>query len=282
MVKCDACGKLNQDNLQFCVYCGEKIIKNTYNKCPSCGNTLTPFETRCSYCNMEVNFEQNKSEVRIFTERLNELEKQRSTYHHKNMSKDNKDKLSALDKQKIELIKNYIIPNTKQDIYEFMILSITNFDADYYAKHLDEEDVSDAWLIKIEQCIQKAELVLENNDREKILELYNKIKPTIETAKKLKKEEEIKAKKKEESKKFKKSGTHVFLIFSIVISLIFFLSAIGNEHLFALIISVISITCIIIVMLMGYQVIKKNSLLYVLLIITSVVLNVIYIIVLNN
>ena len=39
-----------------------------------------------------------------------------------------------------------LIPNTKEDIFEFMLLASSNFDAFYYATHLHVEDISDAWL----------------------------------------------------------------------------------------------------------------------------------------
>ena len=40
------------------------------------------------------------------------------------------------------------MPNTKEDIYEFMILAATNLEA--------SGDNTDAWLIKLEQAHQKA------------------------------------------------------------------------------------------------------------------------------
>ena len=79
---------------------------------------------------------------------------------------------------KINLVKTFPIPNNKEDIFEFMLLASTNFDHMYYASHRDEEDVSDAWLIKIEQCYNKAQILFSKDDPDflKIREMYEKTK----------------------------------------------------------------------------------------------------------
>ena len=45
-----------------------------------------------------------------------------------------------------------------------MLLASSNFDASYYATHLHEEDISDAWLSKVEQCYEKAKLTFTNQN----------------------------------------------------------------------------------------------------------------------
>ena len=169
-------------------------------KCLNCGSEITSFDLKCAYCGHEFQTARI-STATILANKINQLESQRNTHHYKNIAKyGDKNKIDAIEKQKIELIKNFIIPNTKQDIFEFMILSITNFDIEYYKTHIDEEDISDAWAIKIEQCYQKANLLLEGKDKSKIIELYNKIKPEIEKAKNFK-QKELKKKKRQKIKK---------------------------------------------------------------------------------
>ena len=70
--------------------------------------------------------------------------------------------------QRIELIKNFYIPNTKEDIFEFFILASSNV-----AVGGDDEE---AWLTKLEQTYLKAKLTLGNGEEYlHINELYTKI-----------------------------------------------------------------------------------------------------------
>ena len=204
MATCQNCGKENKDGLNFCIFCGNAIIKHLISKnskCPNCGSEVSSFDLKCAYCGHEFQTAINTSAVNVLADKINQLELQRNTHHYKNMVKyGKKDEVNTIEKQKIELIKNFIIPNTKQDIYEFMILAITNFDLEYYRTHIDEEDITDAWLVKIEQCYQKANLLLDGSDRAKIIDLYNNIKPGIEKAKNFK-QEELKRKKEQKIKK---------------------------------------------------------------------------------
>lgn len=57
--------------------------------------------------------------------------------------------------QKDDLIRNFYIPNTKEDICEFFILAVSNIKA--------EDDCADAWLAKLEQAYQKARLAFGND-----------------------------------------------------------------------------------------------------------------------
>ena len=83
------------------------------------------------------------------------------------------------EEQRIIIIKNFPIPNTKEDIFEFMFLATSNFDTEYYISHLSEEDISDAWLSKIDQCYKKAKLLLSKEDFEIIEKTYIDIKSNI-------------------------------------------------------------------------------------------------------
>ena len=176
---CSRCGQKIAEGAQFCSGCGEKIgmqpisqekniekqeqrkvaFDGEVHKCPNCGEVIKKsFQTVCHKCNFELRSVNSSKAVRELNERL---------------------ELANNEKKKIEIIKNFPIPNTKEDIFEFMILASSNFDASYYATHLQEEDISDAWLVKIEQCYQKAKLILQKNEIERIEELYLEIKSNI-------------------------------------------------------------------------------------------------------
>ena len=71
-------------------------------------------------------------------------------------------------KEKAYLIKNYPIPNTKEDIFEFMMAASSN------VLREEEKEIYEAWLIKLEQTYQKAEILFSgDSDFKKIQQIYN-------------------------------------------------------------------------------------------------------------
>ena len=146
---CTNCGQQVPTGANFCANCGTSITASTsdterktvfdgeIHKCPYCGEVLKSFETVCPTCKFEIRGAKGSSAVKDLAEKLEN---------------------APSEQQRILIIKNSPIPNTKEDIFEFMLLASSNFDASYYAQHLNEEDASDAWLIKIEQCYQKASI----------------------------------------------------------------------------------------------------------------------------
>ena len=88
------------------------------------------------------------------------------------------------------MIRSFAIPNTKEDLYEFLILSVSNIDVDSYENdnQLRRNDarlaVSDAWKAKFEQAYQKAKLLFENDPQLIDIEkLYEKTNKSIKNAK---------------------------------------------------------------------------------------------------
>ena len=116
-------------------------------KCPNCGETLQSFVSFCPTCGLELRGSNISNSVREFSEMLG----------------------AATDNDsRIMLISNYPIPNTKEDIFEFMILASSNI-ANGVSSELNE-----AWRTKFEQCYQKAKMVFGNSeDFDQIQELYN-------------------------------------------------------------------------------------------------------------
>ena len=156
---CSNCGNKLIDNAKFCNVCGTKIVdssaegrKTTYDgeihKCPNCGDTIDAYETVCEACGYEI---RGRKAVSVVHELALKLENTDSV------------------KKKEELIRNFYIPNTKEDIHEFFILAISNIDT-------DDCDIS-AWYAKLEQAYQKARLSFGNSAEFQYLsELYNKAK----------------------------------------------------------------------------------------------------------
>lgn len=189
---CPYCGTKLDDDAQFCKNCGEavsntvhenhktdkaqqqifennpterKIVYEGYiHKCPNCGEILKSFELQCPACGYELRGVQSASSVNNF---IVEISKATS------------------DEQKIALIRNFPISNTKEDIFEFMILATSNFSAEnsLYDTGIQKE-LSDAWYAKFEQCYKKAELLFKDDEAfTKIKKLYDQGQENIIKAK---------------------------------------------------------------------------------------------------
>lgn len=136
-------------------------------KCPACGEILNSFERNCPACGHEIRGAQGASSVRQLAAKLELIEARRPPKKSKNIFAQafNFDtQLQSIDEQKIDLIKNFSIPNTKEDVLEFIVLASGNIDLKVYG--LDSQkyagarrELSDAWLAKLEQADQKAELL---------------------------------------------------------------------------------------------------------------------------
>ncbi len=208
MIFCTKCGKPLVEGASFCAACGtpkaarasrDSTRKTVYDgeihKCPNCGEVLKYTAMVCPACNYELRGTNSSTSIKNL-----ELKLERATS----------------EKQRILIIKNYPIPNTKEDLFEFMILAASNFDADYYATHLNEEDSSDAWLVKVEQCYQKAKWMLsDKSEKAKFESIYNKIIYSCESSKEQEKQKEI-----NRINRFKKAKSKAMLQRLIIISLL--------------------------------------------------------------
>lgn len=164
MAFCVNCGKEILEGNKFCANCGMEIdillkeeneqrkvvYDGDLHKCPKCGEHLNAFVAICPVCNYELRGTQVTSCVHELSQKLEKTES---------------------DEQKIELISNFYIPNTKEDIYEFFILAFSNITAGGYG--------IEAWKIKLEQAYLKAKLAFGNSDEYLyIKELYDTINMT--------------------------------------------------------------------------------------------------------
>ena len=161
-------------------------------KCPNCGETLKAFELVCPICGYELRNANNSNSIKELQEKL----------------------LSAkTEEQRITIIQTFPIPNTKEDIFEFMFLATSSFDASYYVNHLEENDISDAWLAKIEQCYRKASYMFTNQtDFERIKGMYENVISEIEKHKKIEK----KKNKKKSNERKKEVNWIVFTILFVL------------------------------------------------------------------
>lgn len=172
MPYCINCGQRLIEGAKYCACCGSAVGTVTYNnqrqqkwagtiiKCPHCGETVSSFSAKCACCGNELR-EQNVSNS------LNRL------FYSMNSLSD--------EKEKIQLVKTFPIPNSKEDICEFMILATSNFNVNQYITHKGEDTLSAAWYTKINQCYEKATLTLQNTlELQRITKLYNDINNKID------------------------------------------------------------------------------------------------------
>ena len=164
---CSNCGKEIENNARFCSGCGspqnttpadnqgQRKIKfeGEVHKCPQCGEVLDSFTTVCPSCGYELRGATATNAVKEFAAKLD---------------------TATTEYQKESIIRSFPIPNTKEDIFEFMILASSNID-----EH-PNKNVFNAWIAKFEQCYQKAKLSFkQENDFVKIQAIYEKTQKEI-------------------------------------------------------------------------------------------------------
>lgn len=128
------------------------VYDGELHKCPNCGELLKSFTTVCPTCAYELRGVQNNSPVEALAKKI---------------------EMAATLNDKIELITNFYIPNTKEDIYDFFILAVSNLEDKWY-------DTDDAWRAKLEQAYHKARLSFGNTPEFEYLDkLYNKTRKEV-------------------------------------------------------------------------------------------------------
>lgn len=195
MAFCTECGNQVEDGAKFCGSCGTKmkpvssqvqpakpqqsktknkstqretVYEGEIHKCPNCGATLSAFVSKCSECGYELRGAASSNSVQEFS------------YSYAN---------AKTNAQKVDLIRTFVIPNTREDILEFVILASSNIDSASYSKDVvvsggvSQQDVTEAWMAKFEQAKEKANLLLSGDPYlEKINKLYNEKKRSLEGA----------------------------------------------------------------------------------------------------
>lgn len=205
MAFCSNCGEKLNDGVKFCHACGastngiptqqerEQEFAGKIIKCPNCGEVLESFSARCPACGMELRGTKVTNSVREFALKLEAIEAQRECEKPAGIfgRVSQMQQISKTDEQKISLIKNFSVPNTKEDILEFMILATSNIDMSMYSS-LDTptagaKAMTEAWNAKIKQVYAKAKNTYKSDpDFSKIQELYDSCYADITKQKKKK------------------------------------------------------------------------------------------------
>jgi hypothetical protein len=144
-------------------------------KCPACGALVESFTTRCAECGYEFrNVEANGGIRRLF-EMLNEVEttsREDATGLLEGLGRTYADLFAQsfggtkATRRKKAIIQNFPIPNTKDDILEFLALALPLakkpgvFDQD-----MEKREMYPTWKAKCEQVIMKARFSMKNDPK---------------------------------------------------------------------------------------------------------------------
>lgn len=195
MAYCTNCGNQLRDGAKFCERCGiptqtedgsimrQDVYEGTIHKCPNCGEIINAFTAVCPSCGYQFRSVKQISSVRelsikleiISARRMPEIEKKSPfinvdvniSVFGSDQDDDNEEEARLREARKVfeeekkremsSLIINFVVPNTIEDILEFMLLAESNIKT--INNHRDI--VEKAWMSKMEQVNQKAELSMQ-------------------------------------------------------------------------------------------------------------------------
>lgn len=175
----------------------QSVYEGNLHKCPNCGAVLEAFVTNCLSCGHEIRDTKSASSIRELAIKLERIEAQKMPAFEEKKSvmkmiigKDFNDEDEAegarehfeeqKKQEKANLIKNYSVPNAKEDIMEFMLLASSNIDV----KNGTDDIVTKAWISKLEQVYERAKLSMGNSsDFIQIQEIYNEKKKEMKDKK---------------------------------------------------------------------------------------------------
>lgn len=168
MSYCQECGYELKQGAKFCSGCGYNVGETEDDtqrqqewagkiiKCPSCGEDIPSFTGICPACGHEFREVKANMTVKELAYKLEQIEKTRTVSKNARRGV-----ISKADEQKINLISTFPIPNTKEDLFEFLILAESNIDYNLIEGwNVSNNDanykISNAWESKYEQAYQKA------------------------------------------------------------------------------------------------------------------------------
>lgn len=191
-------------------------------KCPACGAIVPSMAAVCPECGQEFTNIKANSTANMLMQKIDEIQAQSSVAQRGLNAKDAKTAQretwaieSQVTSRTVQAIKNFPIPNTREDLIEFMTLCLSNSRAD--RQYVDE--IAEAWREKFEQLITKARITIPNDPiAEDLIKKYKSKREAVEkkTAEENAKREEERERDKIESKK-KNRKRLIIIIIGIII-----------------------------------------------------------------
>lgn len=177
---CSKCGAEIIEGAKFCQECGAPISaqaeqylgkrQQEYSgkiyKCPNCGEILNSFEAVCPACGYELRGVKATSSVQEFAKEIAAIEASRppkeKVKSFREIFLNDQTVIDETDSRIANAIQNFPIPNTKEDIMEFMILTSANINTEAFGvvettkEEKRKKTIADAWLSKAKQVYVKA------------------------------------------------------------------------------------------------------------------------------
>ncbi len=190
MPVCMNCGKEVIGGKKFCPECNapvgnesieaqglrRQLYAGEIRKCPKCGDELPPFTAVCPSCGFELRNTKVSNAVQMLASDIAKI-----TCSRHNL--EDNSAISVMDKSIANIIRNFPIPNNREDIVEFMILASSNIETNV-VDISSQKEVSEAWIAKFEQAYQKAQFTLKDSpDFQSIKDIYDKKKREIRRGK---------------------------------------------------------------------------------------------------
>ena len=172
---CIHCGKENPNEAKFCAGCGKaidvsvpsssgrkQIYDGVIHKCPSCGEVLNSFVATCPSCGYELRGVQSSQTVKTLADKLDSITASKSETKRQQFWREFMNGTHKADEQKIEAIRSFVIPTTKEDVLEFITYALGNINISVLAD--DQADkaeraINEAWVTKLDQAYSKASVL---------------------------------------------------------------------------------------------------------------------------
>lgn len=210
---CGNCGTQLVEHAKFCHECGSSTSQYTQHqapvtqyqvqqsqpvrqveyagkvvKCPNCGNHLDPRDVVCPACSHEIVGKSATLSVQQFAQKVMELESFRADDPEQTKSRGAlgtavkgyfdllNPHVSVTDRQIVSLIQSFPIPNTIEEITEFMFLAASNINVSLSKRSIMNNpgsanvlsnkgtwEKSEAWVAKMQQAYQKATMLFSDD-----------------------------------------------------------------------------------------------------------------------
>lgn len=219
---CINCGMQLHKNANFCSFCGMPINSKENNvredlrrnetfyetmvQCPNCGSVISRLDATCRFCGAHIANKKASKTVKEFSEELMKIEESAPEVMDENaygislLSLYPKEYRRAFSKsmekamgnktfeKKISLIQSFPIPNSVEEISEFILLAVASINVEYGKKSISnllfgkqgaiyyaEVKLATSWINKMEQAYHKDEIAFPNDPAfQKIKEIYEK------------------------------------------------------------------------------------------------------------
>ncbi len=194
MAFCMECGTRLPDGAKFCPVCGTRVAnspipnegpeKKTINmtqekvvKCPNCSSLISRLDAVCPYCGAQISGREASTSIQRFAQQLYEVEQEPSEPEGGLMGLLGYSKAmeqaygSKAFERKISLISSFPIPNTIEEISEFVVLAANSIDEKWGKNTMRNRmfgkpgtayytniKLADTWINKLNQAYTKAKI----------------------------------------------------------------------------------------------------------------------------